>query len=856
MCEHAPSRGFDSVVPTGRSRFRSSCRHLIPVTVRPGLAVVSVAALIGCGSAGSESDFPNPAHLDRMLAEATMSGSPMAADAPASIEWTGDQLHSAWSSVVSWNPEIESATVTRTADTLRVALTDGTRNLGGFPRGGLVVEVPDLDVQDWGWVEVRARTSDPVQYISAAFNVRDGSGGPTEQPYPFEFGAPAVNVIPDGEMHTYRLIADYPSQQASWDGVVHELGLWIGSSDPASIDIVSIRLVAQEEPFSGEAAGILTLDEQDPPTLYVRAPGNISFDVDVPDAGRLDVGFGVLRNDAPVRFAVRVTHADGRAEALLTEEWADRGDWAVRSIDLSQYAGESVVLILEAGSDREGTIALFREPTLYTSAHLNVATVDAQSGNPVPVRVRLTDANGAITKTPEAAIGVMYGWNDMAVGFDTVYDSFFYVDGGFDLELQPGRYHLEVSRGYEYLRHELDLELAAGAARAETLRLERWVDMPERGWYSADDHIHLRRSPRENPVILKWISAEDVHVGALLQMGDFWATYFAQYAWGEDGSYQVEDYLLASGQEEPRTHEIGHTISLAADDFVRFDGQYYYYDQVFNAIHELGGVTGYAHKGVLFFGYRGLTLDVLREKVDFIEILQFGEMVLDHYYHFLNLGYKLTALAGSDFPFGGVIGDARFYTYLENGLSFEAWRESLHAGHTFVSNGPVIDLKVNGAIPGDQLDLSPGSTLHITAEALGHADQVPLSSLEIVVHGQVIASVSPDQPGQSTEALTIELDHELDHGIWIAARARAGDGQVAHTTPVYVTTDGSSFHDPETALEYLALNEQYLDELAAEIAQPNETLNQLAWRYRAGLEARIAETREVIARLRARFQAR
>jgi hypothetical protein len=812
--------------------------------------------MVGCGRGGTEADFPNPAHLERMLAGATVSGSDMPADVPASIEWTGDRLHSDWSSVISWNPEIESASVTRTTDALRVTLTDATRNLGGFPRGGLVVEVPDLDVEDWGWVEVRARTSDPVQYIGAAFNVREGLGGPAEPPYPFEVSAPAVNVISDGEIHTYRLIADNPSQQTGWDGVVDGLGLWIGSSDPASIDIASIRLIAKEDPFSAEPAGLQSPYGDDPPTLYVRAPGSISFDVEVPQAGRLDMALGVLRNDAPVDFAVSVTHADGRTERLLAEERADRSDWAARSIDLSTLAGESVVLTLEAESARPGTVALFRTPTLYTSAHLRVATVDAQSGNPVPVRVRLTDATGAITRTPEAAIGIMHGFNDMAIGFDTVYNRFFYVDGGFDMELQPGVYHLEVSRGYEYLRQELDLELDAGAARTETLRLDRWVDMPERGWYSADDHIHLRRSPRENPMILKWISAEDVHVGALLQMGDFWATYFAQYAWGEEGSYQVEDYLLASGQEEPRTHEIGHTISLAADDFVRFEGQYYYYDQIFNAIHELGGVTGYAHKGVLFFGYRGLTLDVLREKVDFIEILQFDEMVLDHYYHFLNLGYKLTALAGSDFPFGGVIGDARFYTYLENGLSFEAWRESLHEGHTFVSNGPVIELKVNDAIPGDQLDLSAGSTLHIRAEALGHAGQVPLSSLEIVAHGRVIATATPNEPGQSPETLTIELDHDLDHGIWIAARARAAEGQVAHTTPVYVTTDGSSFHDPETALDYLALSERYLDELAAVIAQPNETLNQLAWRYREGLEARIAETREVIARLRARWQVR
>lgn len=65
------------------------------------------------------------------------------------------------------------------------------------------------------------------------------------------------------------------------------------------------------------------------------------------------------------------------------------------------------------------------------------------------------------------------------------------------------------------------IDFAAGDRLARDYRLARWIDMPARGWYSADDHIHIRRSPRENPLILDWIAAEDVHVGVMLQMGDF-----------------------------------------------------------------------------------------------------------------------------------------------------------------------------------------------------------------------------------------------------------------------------------------------------------------------------------------------
>ncbi|MCH8990974.1 MAG: CehA/McbA family metallohydrolase, partial [Acidobacteria bacterium] len=374
-----------------------------------------------------------------------------------------------------------------------------------------------------------------------------------------------------------------------------------------------------------------------------------------------------------------------------------------------------------------------RAPSQDTVSRLSVTIIDDATGEPTPVRVRLTDASGAIAPLPEAAIAIMWGPNDRAVGYGFQPDSSFYVDGVFDVELQPGTYHMSLAKGQEYLSQQHEINIGSGD-RSETFRLKRWINMPERGWFSADDHIHIRRSPRENPLILTWIAAEDIHVGALLQMGDFWATYFAQYAWGRDGVYQVEDYFLTSGQEEPRTHELGHTISLAADAFVRFRGEYYHYDRVFDRVHELGGLTGYAHKAVAFHGYRGMTLDVLRNKVDFLEILQFGTMNTEHYYHFLDLGFKLTATAGSDFPWATQIGETRFYTYVGDDFTFDNWRSSFHAGHTFVSNGPIIDLKVNGAIPGDELDVTRGSTLSITVRAFGHAEQVPLRNLEIVVH--------------------------------------------------------------------------------------------------------------------------
>ena len=184
-------------------------------------------------------------------------------------------------------------------------------------------------------------------------------------------------------------------------------------------------------------------------------------------------------------------------------------------------------------------------------------------------------------------------------------------------------------------------------------KMRRWTDMPARGWYSADDHIHLRRSPADDHAIAQWIAAEDIHVGNLLRMGDFWTTYFAQYAFGERGRYQEAERLLSPGQEEPRTPEIGHTISLGASDFVRNQQDYYSFDKLFDRVRELGGVTGFAHQAMSFHGYRGMALNTLRGKTDFLELAQFcepeGPIAVQHYYEFLDMGIKLTALAGSRF---------------------------------------------------------------------------------------------------------------------------------------------------------------------------------------------------------------
>jgi hypothetical protein len=254
---------------------------------------------------------------------------------------------------------------------------------------------------------------------------------------------------------------------------------------------------------------------------------------------------------------------------------------------------------------------------------------------------------------------------------------------------------------------------------------------------------------------------------------------------------------------------------------------------VFDRVHELGGVSGYAHRGVMFEAHRGMTLDVLEQKADFLELVQFcgllpGPLATEHYYRFLDLGFKLTALAGSDFPWctrnvapggveetGGQIGHVRFYTYTGGPLTFDAWMKGIKAGRTFATSGPMLDLRVNDQLPGAQLEVRRGDKVRVTARAFGRPGQVPLQRLEVVGHGKVLGQAVPAGPGQTEGELAVELELTPAHGIWIAARAEGGPSQVAHSTPVYVTVDGDGFHNRSNLVAQIAVAKGHLEEIRA-----------------------------------------
>ena len=418
------------------------------------------------------------------------------------------------------------------------------------------------------------------------------------------------------------------------------------------------------------------------------------------------------------------------------------------------------------------------------------------------------DATGRMPLPSEDAVPIgYYGDEVRQIFLRTSYDSrdpwpvdnryVFYSDGQYKAQIPAGDYDLVVSKGPEYRVVHQKFTVTADEELKLNLSMERWDDLSAKGWYSGDGHIHVTRQVSDNEAVSAYMQAEDVHVSNILQMGNPTSTYFHQYAFGEPGRYLEENYALVPGVEDPRTAHRGHTYTLNIREPARDRNSYFLYHRVFEAYRRQGGLSGYAHVGTGWFNEnRGLALDVPFGSVDFVEIMQGGLLYLEEWYGFLNLGYRVLPMAGSDFPYMDQPGSVRNYVKVEGEFSTPAWFDALGRGHTFVTNGPMLELSVNGQPMGSALDVKRGQPMRVLASARINPDIDHLDRLELVIHGDVVKSVSAKR---GAESLVLSYVMNAGGSQWIAARAYGKEQAISHTAPIYVSVDGAGTWSAEKA---------------------------------------------------------
>ncbi|MFL6289347.1 MAG: sulfatase [Thermoanaerobaculia bacterium] len=350
------------------------------------LSLLLLPLLWSCG--GSDpvplSADKTPLHLEEHLKTARIEGSEVPKDLPEAAAWDFAKPQpgwkARWKAVLPLLPGAVPAAVRQAEGALRVEVTEANRQRRGF-RGGVYVDLPDWNREDWAFLLVRARTSGGARNLTVGFNLRRQHGDMMFEYEPFLYRGDSATLIGDGAVHDYLLRADWVDFGAM-EEPLRQLGLMLNASAPGRLEILSVALVPKEARYAELPAGVVTepRDALYRRALYTHAPGKVSWRVRVPKDGRLDFGLGVLRQDAPVTFRVL---ADGKP--VFEESYARKGTWGQRSADLARWAGKAVDLTLETAG-KAGSVALWSAPT--------VSGAPLASGPP-NVLLYVIDAGGA-----------------------------------------------------------------------------------------------------------------------------------------------------------------------------------------------------------------------------------------------------------------------------------------------------------------------------------------------------------------------------------------------------------------------------------------------------------------------------
>ncbi len=595
----------------------------------------------------------------------------------------------------------------------------------------------------------------------------------------------------------------------------------------------------------GEVKGLATLSISPEKRILPPLPP-VEFQGDV---GAILMRIEIAGAPGPVRGAVHILDHANQPEAMTTASIAPDGTtWLLLRLMSLPKDRTHQRLGIKAGPQTWGVLLDYRRAPV---GRLALTVLDDDTGEPTPAMVQLVYGPDGVVRRPPNAIefapqfdgqGYLSG-RRRAIIPGPVEGDYWCVTGPFDMEVAPGEWKVLVRRGVEHAPAAATVTVESGQTTRLTLRPPRWVDMRRLGWFSGDDHVHCRILDDQDAAnLMAYARAEDVHVVNVVKMGDIYRTWFEQRGFGPQHRVIAGHHVLSPGQECPRTHDggIGHTLAMNTRRMIRDTDRYYIYEWVFDQVHAEGGLCGYAHVNTgIFSVHRDMAINVPKGKVDFGEVLQFANLGTDLWYRFLNTGFKLTASSGSDIPWGGTMGEGRVYAHVgDEPFSADAWFEAFGRGRTFVTNGPMLTLTVDDALPGDEITVTGNRMLRVRARAWGDPRRVRPTRLEIVRHGEAIRTVEP-APGDTPSELTVDMEIPAGAGFWIAARAEGEHGERAHTTPVYVIREGLRFwkHDQadgliDKGLASLAEVEKLVADAAEADAQgrveDDRTLKQLA----------------------------
>ncbi len=615
--------------------------------------------------------------------------------------------------------------------------------------------------------------------------------------------------------------------------------LWSWENPQPESDIESIEILPKGGPFIIAAITLGHLDEH-PFAREGNRPVRIELtDPDVA-AKPFDVEVEVDRGEATYVYSLPKDSKEEFLESPI-KGWGEKYNDTSSPSYVEVSATPSATLTVKHGGLTVGRASWDNVGSKGSSANsrmriqlidpgknwVNVTVVDDDTGRPIPCRIHFRSPEGVpyqphgFHNHVNSNLGTWHKdvGGDLRLGQVT----YAYIDGTCQGWLPRGEVIVDVSRGFEYEPLRTTVRIQPGQRRLN-LRLKRWTNMNEQRWFSGDSHVHFltpEGAHRES-------QAEDLNVVNLLQSQ--WGSLFTNTEdfTGRPSVSREGSNFVYVGQEN-RQHFLGHMILWGLKQHVMpwcSDGlgeaeitgtmEANLSDWADRA-HAQGGFVVNPHFNSPNAHGEYSTL-IATGRMDAIEMKNLSAQRYRDYYGFLNCGYRLPMVSGTDkMSSDNPVGGHRTYTKIpdDEEFTYESWCRNVVKGRTFISGGPIIHFTVDGKEIGDTVELSGPGTVEVKAWA---ESIFPIHSLEVVQAGRVVAST---ESREGTRRLELSESIRVDKHTWLAARCggpgyyenridhgTGGHEVFAHTSPVYVACgDDWQMFDERVARDILTAAE-------------------------------------------------
>ncbi len=364
--------------------------------------------------------------------------------------------------------------------------------------------------------------------------------------------------------------------------------------------------------------------------------------------------------------------------------------------------------------------------------------------------------------------GQLYPLPARRVAPDFFFQEQVYRASGESVMLPAGSYEIVYSRGPEYLREILDLQVPDVETHSVDVQLTRWIDPEAKGWVSGDHHIHASgcshyQSPAigvEAPVMLRHIEGEALSIGNVLTWGPGWE-YQKNNFCGTADEVSTDRNVIRYDVEVsqfPSDHT-GHLclLGLSEDDYPGTNTKDAWPSwglPILEWAKSQGATTGVAHSGwgldispenrvpnyvippMNGIGAQEFLVHAVYDAVDFISTVDTPYVwELNFWYHMMNCGFDIKASGETDFPciYGERVGLGRSYVLFNDveKLDYPEWVQGVQEGRSYVSDGysHLMGFTVNEVAPGGDEDsilaIDGPQQVHVSANVAAWLDEVP-----------------------------------------------------------------------------------------------------------------------------------